>query len=335
MAAIGASFIIYTIPTTPFTDDRLQLFLKSVKINSNFMPTLHSSITIDILHQIIQACTVLPSPETFTALYLFAFLSVLRLSNILPHSLKAFDSTRQLCRGDIIFSTSHAVVIVQWSKILQDRKTFATVAISVLDHSHLCPVAALQTMLQKIPGSNNDPLFQKFSAGRWVPLTDSIARKHLKKVSYLLNVQPTFTFHDFRRAGTSWGFHHVVSLEHIMQPGSLIQFGNIFLLMHLTLLRCQTLSIFIYISRCIPSISLPLPWCLGLCLQLHFDLTGHFSDLIILSLIKIFQKFYFCILAPSGLSWAFGPPSGDTGGLYCLWAYITFKFGKLHCLVLV
>ena len=214
MAAIRASFIIYTIPTTPFTDDRLQLFLKSVKINSNFMPTLHSSITIDIVHHIIQACTVLPSPETFTALYLFAFLYVLRLSNILPHSLKAFDSTRQLCRGDIMFSTSHAVVIVQWSKTLQDRKTFATFAISVLDHSHLCPVAALQTMLQKIPGSNNDPLFQKFSAGRWVPLTDSIARKHLKKVSYLLNVQPTFTFHDFRRAGTSWGFHHVVSLEH-------------------------------------------------------------------------------------------------------------------------
>ena len=188
MAAIRASFIIYTIPTTPFTDDRLQLFLKSVKINSNFMPTLHSSITIDIVHHIIQACTVLPSPETFTALYLFAFLYVLRLSNILPHSLKAFDSTRQLCRGDIMFSTSHAVVIVQWSKTLQDRKTFATFAISVLDHSHLCPVAALQTMLQKIPGSNNDPLFQKFLlAGGFllqIPLPGSTSRKFLIYLMY-------------------------------------------------------------------------------------------------------------------------------------------------------
>ena len=96
--------------------------------------------------------------------------------------------------------------------------TFATVAIPVLGHSHLCPVAAIQTMLHIVPGSNNDPLFQ--IAGRWVPLTDSIARKHLKKVSNFLNVQPTFTFHDFRWADTSWGFNHGVPLEHLMQHGT-------------------------------------------------------------------------------------------------------------------
>ena len=107
MAALRASFIIYAIPTVAFTDHRLRLFLKSVKINLNFTPTIHSSITVDTLHKICQACTVLPNPEIFSALYLFSFFSVLRLSNILPHSIKLFDSTRQLCRGDIIFSTSH------------------------------------------------------------------------------------------------------------------------------------------------------------------------------------------------------------------------------------
>ena len=55
------------------------------------------------------------------------------------------------------FSSTHAVAIVKWSKTLQDRKNFATVAIHVLGHSSLCPVAALQTMLQKVPGSNNEP----------------------------------------------------------------------------------------------------------------------------------------------------------------------------------
>ena len=108
--------------------------------------------------------------------------------------MKLFDSSRQLCRGDIIFSSTHAVVIVKWSKTLQDRKTFATVAIPVLGHSSLCPVAALRTMLQKVPGSNNHPLFQIHSAGRWAPLTDSMARKHLKKVSTFLNVTPPLDF---------------------------------------------------------------------------------------------------------------------------------------------
>ena len=102
MAAIRASFIMYAIPTVPFRDERLQLFIKSVKINSKFTPTIHSSITVDILEKILQVCIVLPSPEIFTALYLFAFFSVLRLSNILPHSIKAYDCTRQLCWGDII-----------------------------------------------------------------------------------------------------------------------------------------------------------------------------------------------------------------------------------------
>ena len=47
-------------------------------------------------------------------------------------------------------------------------------------------------MLQKVPRSNNNPLFQIFSGGRSAPLTDSMARKHLKKVSHLLNIHPLF-----------------------------------------------------------------------------------------------------------------------------------------------
>ena len=118
MAALRASFIIYAIRTVVFTDHRLQLFLKSLKINAKFARTIHSSITVDTLHKICQACTVLPNTEIFTALYLFAFFSVLRLSNILPHFIQLFDGTRQLCRGDIIFSsTPHAVGIVKWSKL--------------------------------------------------------------------------------------------------------------------------------------------------------------------------------------------------------------------------
>ena len=235
MAALRASFIIYAIPTVPFTDHRLQFFLKSLKINPNFTPTIHPSITVDTLQKICQVCTVLPHPEIFSALYLLAFFSVLRLSNILSHSIKLFDGTRQLCRGDIIFSATHAVVIIKWSKTLQDRKTFATVAIPVLGQSMLCPVAALQTILHKVPGSNNDPLFQIFTAGRWAPLTDSRARKHLKKVSHLLNLQPSLTFHDFRRAGTSWGFNHGVPLEHLMHHGTWKSNAvwNTFLLMQL------------------------------------------------------------------------------------------------------
>ena len=45
-------------------------------------------------------------------------------------------------------------------------------------------------------------------------LTDSTARKHLKKISLALSLSLTLTFYVFRKAGTIWAFNH--SLQDIM-----------------------------------------------------------------------------------------------------------------------
>ena len=141
------------------------------------------------------------------------FFSFLRLSNILPHSVSTFDNSRQLCRGDVIFGQSKAVIVVKWSKTLQNRSKTATVSIPVLPHLPLCPVAALLAMSSALPASCDSPLFQISSAGILSPLTDSRARKHLKHISVVLGLQKPLTFHDFRRAGASWAFQHGVSLQ--------------------------------------------------------------------------------------------------------------------------
>ena len=147
-------------------------------------------------------------------------------------------------------------------------------------------------MLQIVPGSNNDPLFQIFSAGRWVPLTDSIARKHLKKVSNFLNVQPTFTFHDFRRAGTSWGFTHGVPLKHLMQHGTW-KSNAVWKYISADAAAPSVMSKHFSFSSALVLISPLLPcsflWCLGLYLRLHFDLTGHFHTLQYYMLLKSFK----------------------------------------------
>ena len=77
----------------------------------------------------------------------------------------------------------------------------ATVSIPALGESLLCPIHALQTMIAKIPASDNDLLFLLPRPKGLVPLTDSVARKHLKGVCRLLDLQNPFTFHDFRREG--------------------------------------------------------------------------------------------------------------------------------------
>ena len=126
---------------------------------------------------------------------------------MVPHAKNGFDPSRHLARGDIIFSDNEAIVLVKWSKTIQSRDNVARVVIPKLPGSKLCPVTALSNMLHLVPGSNNDPLFAIFKANKWSPLTDSMVKKHLKRVLLLLQLQlHNFTFHTFRRSGASWAF---------------------------------------------------------------------------------------------------------------------------------
>ena len=128
---------------------------------------------------------------------------------MVPHSFKNFDVSRHLARGDIIFSHDMAIILVKWSKTIQPRHKIA----HVLPGSKLCPVTALKHMLAIVPGYQDDPLFSICRQGCWVPLTDSIVRKHLKRITRMLGWEHMqITFHTFRRSGVSWAFQHGVPI---------------------------------------------------------------------------------------------------------------------------
>ena len=52
---------------------------------------------------------------------------------------------------DLLFAENSVVIVLKWSKTLQDRKQVATVTIPALGSSFLCPHKALTTLLQYIP----------------------------------------------------------------------------------------------------------------------------------------------------------------------------------------
>ena len=220
LTGIRSSFIIYGLNTEAFRDERIPLFVKALRINAPLSLKSQKIITIHMLQQILQICDSLTDPVLFKALYLFTFFSFLRMSNILPHSVKQFDGTRHLLRGDLIFSQNYCTVIIKWTKTLQDRKQSRTISIPDLGASMLCPIKALQLMCQKFPADKNCPLFLQDKQGILVPLTDSIARKHLKQVSSLLNIEPPLTFHLFRKSATTWAFHNGVPMHQIMHHGT-------------------------------------------------------------------------------------------------------------------
>ena len=220
MAAVRTLFMLHGFFTESFRDQRIQLYLKALKINAPFQPTIRPTLDIQKLQSLLKYCDSVPYSMTFKPLYLTCFFSFLRLSNILPHSVATFDYTRHLARGDFIKSGEGAVLLLKWSKTIQDRKSTVTIPLPSLGASPLCPIKALDLMIQNIPADPNHPLFLIKNHRGLVPLTDSIARKHLKKACAALQIYPSLTFHAFRRAGASWAFSQGVPLEHIMKHGT-------------------------------------------------------------------------------------------------------------------
>ena len=187
------------------------MFIKSLKNNWPLAPVVKILIDQTLLLQIVTVSAHLQFPFVYKTLYLLAFFSFLRISNILPHAAKNFDKTRHLCVGDVVFAFQRAVIVVKWSKTLQDRVKTTTIDIPYLGASALCPIAALKNMLATYPSHQDSSLFQIPQPGSLTTLTDSAARKHLKQVSLLLELHRSLTFHNFCRGGllgfSAWSFH--------------------------------------------------------------------------------------------------------------------------------
>ena len=221
VAAIKSMSLVYGQDVSKFLDNRISLFIKSIKNNVQFSPVVKSLIDVEVLSEILQETQTFPHPAIYQPLYLFCFFSFLRISNILPHTIASFDMSRHLARGDVIFRPEQTTVIIKWSKTIHDRRNIKTIYIPVLGASPLCPVANLKAMFTIFPADKNQPLFLIPRAnGNLVPLTDSVARKHLKQIFCRLQVPPPYTFHAFRKAGCTWAFHHGVPIHHLMAQGT-------------------------------------------------------------------------------------------------------------------
>ena len=163
-----------------------------------------------------------PHSTVFKELYLTCFFSILRLSNKLPHSVATFDNTRHLVRGDFISAGQGAVLLLKWSKTIQDHKSTLTIPLPNLQHSTRCRIKAINLMIQAIPATSNDPLFASHTSRGLASLTDSLARKHLKKClqcpvhftcTYISCIQKGSGFLDLQSWGSTGTYYEAWNME--------------------------------------------------------------------------------------------------------------------------
>ena len=80
------------------------------------------------------------------------------------HASSKFDASRHLDSGEVILSHDLAIILVKLSKTNQFRNKVVRISIPTLSGSLLCPVAALEALIQAVPGSQDDPLFSILKA---------------------------------------------------------------------------------------------------------------------------------------------------------------------------
>ena len=160
ISAVKASLSMYGICTLPFYDQRIKYFQKSLGLNKLFTATIKKIIDIPLLKDIINICDTMWMGQVFKSLYLTAFFSFLRISNMVLQTVAAFSPLEQLTRGDVFFAPPGVHLLIKWSKTMQMRDSVRLLKLPLLQGSPLCPVQALKNLLLLSPGNQDTPLFQ-------------------------------------------------------------------------------------------------------------------------------------------------------------------------------
>ena len=119
ISACKAKFTMHGLHFQLWDHPNVKYILKSVKINRAIVVAKKHIIDLAMLNYIVNHCDTVYLGSVFKAVFLLAFFGFLRLSNIAPHSLTSFDSSRHLCAGDLIFTKKFLKVILKWSKTIQ------------------------------------------------------------------------------------------------------------------------------------------------------------------------------------------------------------------------
>ena len=141
------------------------------------------------------------------------------MSNLAPHSAKAFDPSKHFLRQDLFFDPPGAYLLLKWTKTLQDHRAHHIIQLPSIDNHFLCPVRALKALLASKHLPPSSPLFANIHSP-FTQIIDTHIREALKTILQSLSIPPAgHGFHTFRRSGATLAFDNNVSLQNIMAHG--------------------------------------------------------------------------------------------------------------------
>ena len=113
------------------------------------------------------------------------------------------------------------IILVKWSKTMQNNNQIKLITVPRILNSPICPVHAVSNLLTLTPRGPNLPLVQVKYNQEWVPLTDTWVRRHFTQILSRLNLAGAgYTFHTFQHSGATFAFNNNVALQNIQKHGT-------------------------------------------------------------------------------------------------------------------
>lgn len=206
-----------------FDSFHLKLVLKGLARLNPHCPNQANPITPSMLYDMSKNFdTNSPIDSTFWCLFLHAFFLMFRKSNLVPDSVTAFNSSKQLCRDNYEFDEEKGVLLVKinWSKTIQFGEREIVIPLVPIPNSPLCPVKAYLNMISLTVVSGKNPAFCIKTGKIIKPVTYKQLQSVLKHMVASIGKDASkFSSHSFRRGGCSWAFSANVPTELIQLYG--------------------------------------------------------------------------------------------------------------------
>ena len=162
-----------------------------------------------------------PLHAAFYAAILVQFFTCLRKSNLLPASRYALKSHMHLKRSDIIFTQDAMILVLPWTKTLQNKDNILTLAIAKIKGAVIDPVATYQKFVAENPVPPNYPAFAYRQANQICILTQQVYIDILKQSLEKLGIpSASYSSHSIRRGATSLLFEQGLEIDLIKLHGT-------------------------------------------------------------------------------------------------------------------
>jgi hypothetical protein len=148
---------------------------------------------------------------------LMGFIGMLRVSNVALVSIKQFQFSKHLTRGDLQIFQDGIRVQLSWSKTMQNYRQGAEVP--YIKTSNTCSVATLFALNKQFPILPNQPLLAYQHNHSLKILTRAKLQNMLNIASTKLKLHYNITLHALRRSAASLAFQSGVPIEQIKAQG--------------------------------------------------------------------------------------------------------------------